>query len=49
MLEKHPELTIEAIAADCGFNAPNTFYRLFQKNYEISPAEYRKIAGLVER
>ena len=49
MLENHPELTIEAIAADCGFNAPNTFYRLFQKNYEISPAEYRKIAGLVER
>jgi len=46
MLENHSELTIEAIAFDCGFNAPNTFYRLFQKHYEISPAEYRKISRL---
>lgn len=44
MLDDHPELTIEAIAMDCGFNARNTFYRLFQKYYSISPAEYRKAA-----
>lgn len=45
MLDKHFELTIEAIAYDCGFSAINTFYRLFKKQYGISPAEYRKMAN----
>lgn len=44
LLDRHPELTVEAVACECGFNAPNTFYRLFRKQYGISPAEYRKIA-----
>ncbi|MCD8183894.1 MAG: helix-turn-helix domain-containing protein [Bacteroides sp.] len=44
MLDRHPELTIEATAFSCGFNIPSTFYRLFRKQYGISPTEYRKIA-----
>ena len=44
MLDTRRELTIEAIASDCGFMATNTFYRLFRKHYDISPMEYRKMA-----
>jgi len=44
-LNGRPELTIEAIAADCGFNTRSTFYNLFRKHYGISPAEYRKMSG----
>lgn len=48
LLDKHPDLTVEAVACECGFNAPNTFYRLFRKQYGISPTEYRKIARTQE-
>ena len=41
MLDKHSELTIEAIAEKCGFNL-RTFHRLFIDIYQVSPAKYRK-------
>ena len=44
MLDSHPELTIEAVAFSCGFSIPSTFYRLFRRQWGISPAEYRKMA-----
>ena len=45
MLDTHPELTIEGVAYTCGFNIPSTFYRLFRRQYGISPTEYRKLAN----
>lgn len=44
MIDKHPELTLESISFSCGFNTSSTFYRLFRRQYGISPAEYRKMA-----
>jgi AraC-like DNA-binding protein len=43
LLDNNFDLTIEAIAADSGFNNRQTFYRLFKEQYNISPAEYRKM------
>lgn len=43
-IEAHPELSLEEIAGNCGFNTPSTFYRAFKKQYGISPSEYRKLA-----
>lgn len=47
MIDRHPELTLESIALDCGFSTPSTFYRIFLKHYGINPSVYRKV-GLLE-
>lgn len=41
LLESDAGLTIEAVALDCGFNTPRTFYRQFREAYNMSPREYR--------
>lgn len=46
MIDHHPEYTVEAVAYSCGFSIPSTFYRMFKKQYGISPAEYRKMVKL---
>jgi AraC-like DNA-binding protein len=45
MIDSHPELTVEAIAGECGFNTPSTFYRAFRRQYGITSAEYRRMAA----
>lgn len=45
LLDNQPELTNENLAFDCGFNALSTFYRLFRKQYGITPNEYRKMVN----
>ena len=40
-LIKQTELPVAAIAAACGFNAVNTFYRIFKKYYSAAPSAYR--------
>ncbi|CAM4114419.1 two-component regulator propeller domain-containing protein [Zobellia roscoffensis] len=44
-LLKNHTLNISEISMECGFNDPKYFSRLFKKNFECSPKEYRaKIA-----
>lgn len=43
LLDTSDEL-IESIAVMSGYNTSRTFYRLFRERYNISPAEYRKMA-----
>lgn len=35
------DLTVEQIAADCGYNSANHFYSVFKKTYGITPLDYR--------
>lgn len=44
MIENNPELSLDEIACNCGFNTSSTFYRSFKKQYGFSPSEYRKLA-----
>lgn len=36
------DLSVAAIASACGFNAVNTFYRIFKKYYAVSPSACRQ-------
>lgn len=38
------DMKIEAISVTSGFNSVRTFYRLFQKKYNLTPSEFRNIA-----
>ncbi len=41
MLREQPNLTIEAVAADCGYQSKVTFYRRFADRFGLTPAQYR--------
>ena len=45
LLQKHPEYTIAAIAAECGMSNTVTFNRTFKEIYGITPSEYRANAA----
>ncbi|MCD8337171.1 MAG: helix-turn-helix transcriptional regulator [Lachnospiraceae bacterium] len=40
LLEK-PDLSIKAISSLCGYSDPNYFSRLFKKQTDMTPREYR--------
>ena len=41
-LLRDPELTITAVAYDTGFKDPDYFYRVFKKEFGMTPGEYRE-------
>lgn len=43
LLQKYPEYTFQAIAAEAGFNRMGTFYTVFQKKIGMKPSEYRNV------
>lgn len=44
LLISQPNLSIDAIATDAGFNSYPTFHRLFTRAFGMGPAEYRRFA-----
>ncbi|MBO4660794.1 MAG: helix-turn-helix transcriptional regulator [Prevotella sp.] len=41
LLRENHKHTIESIAHDCGIPVSQTFYRLFNEKYGMTPAQYR--------
>lgn len=42
VIQRHPQYTNEAVAAECGIASPSTLYTLFSQKYGMTPSEYRK-------
>ena len=41
-LLSNTDLTVQEVAAKCGFESPTYFYRCWNKTEKESPAEYRR-------
>lgn len=48
LLREHPQMTIDAIAADSGFSTTRNFRRCFKAQTGMSPAEYREASMSIE-
>lgn len=49
LLDKNPEITLDAVAVDSGHGSYSPFYRSFTKKYGITPSEYRKLSLSTEK
>lgn len=49
MLLRHPEMTIEGISIESGFNTLSTFYRRFKEQYGMSPVVFRSFVKKKEK
>ncbi|MDR2586047.1 MAG: AraC family transcriptional regulator [Prevotellaceae bacterium] len=46
VLESDFDLNIDEVYERCGFSSRTSFFRTFREQYQITPAQYRKIARL---
>lgn len=49
LLKTHPDHTVQAIAADSGFNNMSTFYILFKQKVGMTPSEYKSALDKANR
>ncbi len=49
LLITHPEMAISEIAVDCGFDNMSYFARLFKRDYNLTPSQYRNAYGSEEQ
>lgn len=48
LLEKYPNIRLEAVATDSGYGSYSQFFRSFIKKYGIAPSKYRKLSNKKE-